>query len=254
VTYPPQPPDPYGQQYPPPPPPPNPGQQQYPPPNPYPQQPQYGQPYDQQPQYGQPQYGQQPYGQQPGPYGQFGPQFPGGMPPRKPSSARTLLIVLGVVVVAGLALGGMVWFNATNAPKDTTVAVGTSTTHAPASTTTHSAPSSGNSSSSGGSTPSEAKAVADRFVAAVNQHDADAAVQLVCPADRDEYSKVSAAPNSVFDPSTNSHMELTSIAGTDSTHATAKIHTVGTKNGEQKSQDATMLITKQSGGWFVCNT
>ena len=96
--------------------------------------------------------------------------------------------------------------------------------------------------------------MADRFVAAVNQRDANAATQLVCAADRDEYAKVATAPNSVFDPNINTHMELTSIAATDSTHATAKIHTVGTKNGEQRSQDATVLITKQSGGWFVCNS
>jgi hypothetical protein len=239
VTHPPQP-DPYGQQYPPPPPPPGYSQQQYPPPapppNPYPQQPQYG---------------QQPYGQQPG---QFGQQFPGGMPPQPPRkpNAKPLLIVLGVIVVSGLAFGGMVWFDNTSAQQHSTSA-GTSTTHAPAGTTTHSAPSSGSSSGSGGGAPSEAKAVADRFVAAVNKHDADAAVQLVCAADRDEYAKVAAAPNSVFDPSTNSHMELQSIAQADSTHATAKIHTVGTKGGEQKSQDATLLVTKQAGGWFVCN-
>ncbi|MFC0542260.1 Rv0361 family membrane protein [Kutzneria chonburiensis] len=235
MTYPPQPPQgPYGQQYPPPPPPPpGYGQQQYPPPNPYPQQPQYGQ-----------------FGQQPG---QFGPQFPGGMPPRKPSYAKPLLILLGVLVVSALAVGGVVWFDTANAPQHT-ASTGTSTTHAPARTTTHSAPSSGSSSGSGGSAQSEAKAVADRFVAAVNKHDADAATQLVCPADRDEYAKVAATPNSVFDPSTNTHMELTSIAQTDSTHAAAKIHTVGTKNGEQRSQDATVLVTKQSAGWFVCNT
>jgi flagellar basal body-associated protein FliL len=240
VTYPPQPPGPHGQQYPPPPPPPGYGQQQYPPPNPYPQQPP------------QPQYGQQPYGQQPG---QFGQQFPGGMPPRPPrkSNTKVLLIVLGVVVVPLLAFGGVVWWVWSNPQPKTTASAGASTTHTSAPTTTHSAPTSG-SSSSGGSAPTEAKAVADRFVAAVNKHDADAATQLVCAADRDEYAKVAATPNSVFDPSTNTHMELTSIAKTDSTHATAKIHTVGTKNGEQRSQDATVLITKQSAGWFVCNT
>jgi hypothetical protein len=49
-------------------------------------------------------------------------------------------------------------------------------------------------------------------------------------------------------------MEVKSISQTDSTHVSVQFHTVGTKNGEQKSQDAPGLITKQSGGWFLCNT
>lgn len=250
MTYPPPPSDPYGQQQYPPPPPPQPGYgQQYPPPNPYPQQQPYGRPY--------------PPPQQP-PYGQFGQPYPGGMPPQPPprsNSSRTILIVLGVVVVVGLGLGGIVWFNNANAPRDTTASVGTSTTRTPAPTTSHSSPTTSRtkstgsgSGSSGGSASSDAKTVADSFIAAVNNRDADAATRLVCPADRDEYAKTAASPHSVFDPATNSHMELTSLSQTDSTHAAANVHTEGTLNGEHRSQDATVVISKQSGGWFVCNS
>jgi hypothetical protein len=102
MTYPPQPPGPYGPQDPY-------GQQQPYGQDPYgQQQPQYGQdPYGQQ----QPQYGQQPYGQQP-PYGatqQYGapqwgqqPGYPAGPPEKK---SRTGLITT-LVIVAVLVIGG----------------------------------------------------------------------------------------------------------------------------------------------------
>jgi hypothetical protein len=183
------------------------------------------------------------------------------MPPQppRPNNTRTILIVLGVVVVVGLGMGGIVWFNNANAPQDTTVSVGASSTHTPAPTTTHSSPttsgtkSSGSGSGgSGGTVSGEVRTVANGFIAAVNKHDANAAVQYVCAADKDNYAKTAASPNSVFDPNTNSHMELTSLAQTDSTHAAAKVRTEGTLNGEHRSQDATVPMAKQSGGWFVC--
>jgi hypothetical protein len=225
VTYPPQPPQgPYGQQYPPPPPPPGYGQQQYPPPNPYPQQPQYGQP---------------PHGQQ------FGPQFPGGMPPRKPSYAKPLLILLGVLVVSGLAVGGVVWFDTANAQQHTTASTGTSTTH--------SAPSAGGS-GSGGAPSSSPKALAMAFVNAVNTHDADAALTLVCAKDHDTWAKSADGPKSVFNPANSARMEFKSVAQSDSTHAAAKVHTKGTIDGQPHDQDGTLTMLQQNGSWSICSS
>lgn len=222
MTYPPQPPpDPYGQQY--------------PPPNPYPPQPQYPQ---------QPPYGQQPYGQQPG---QFGQQFPGGLPPRPPrkSTGKVLLIVLGVVVVPLLVFGGVVWWVWSNPQPRTTASAGTSTTH--------SAPSAGGSGSSGAPSSSP-KALAMAFINAVNTHDADTALTLVCAKDHDTYAKSANGPKSVFNPNNDARMEFKSVAQSDSTHAAAKVHTKGTIDGQPHDQDGTLTMLQQNGSWTVCNS
>lgn len=247
MTYPPQPPDPYGQQYPPPPPQPGYGQQ-YPPPNPY------QQPYPQQP----PAYPQQP------PYGQFGQQppglYPGGVPPRPPRSnvGKVVAIMAGAVVLLGLAIGGVVWFNAANASQ-TTVSVATSTTHRPSTTTSHRTPSTtrsnpggGTGSGGGGAPAGSPQALADAFAAAVNHHDVSGAVALVCATDRDGYQKVAQSSNSIFGPNAQVTMTVKGVQQSDSTHASASMHTEGTVNGEPGSKDTSLPMVQQGGNWAVC--
>jgi hypothetical protein len=171
-------------------------------------------------------------------------------PPRK-SSAKPLLIVLGVVAVIGLVVGGVFLFNLGNGPNST--AAGTSTTHAPTGTTTHSAPSSG-SSSSGGAPSSSPKALANAFVAAVNSHNADAALPLVCAKDRDNYATTAQNANSIFNPANNAHMALNTVSQSDGTHASAKVHSEGTLGGKPQSQDGTINMVQQNGGWAICSS
>ncbi|QUQ63337.1 hypothetical protein [Kutzneria sp. CA-103260] len=241
MTYPPQPPDPYGQQYPPPPPQPGYGQPQYPPPPPNPYQ-QQQQPYPQ----------QQPYGQQPP------GMYPGGMPPRPPrGKAPVVLIVVGVVAVFGLIIGGMVWFAETNA--HTTVSVATSTrSTAPttsgrtSSTTRSPGTSSGGTGSTGGAATSSPQALANAFVAAVNNHDAKSAIALVCDTDRDGYTKAAQSPTSIFGPNAQVTMTVSDIQQTDSTHAGATLHTEGTVNGTPGSKTSGLPMVQLNGIWTVC--
>jgi hypothetical protein len=187
--------------------------------------------------------------------------YPGGLPPqppRKNNQGKVLLIVLGVAVVFGLAMGGIVWFNASNAPRNTTVSVGTSSTRTPAPTTSgHSSPtgstgSPGTGSGGSGTTASSPQALANSFVAAVNSHDLNSALALVCSTDRDGYAKAAQGPNSIFNPAAAVTMTLKGVQQTDSSHAGATVHTEGTLNGAAKSQDSNVPLVMRDGGWTVC--
>ena len=252
MTYPPQPPDPYGQQYPPPPPP-QPGYgAQYPPPPPPPN------PYQPYPQ--QQAYPQQPYPQQQ-PYGQFPPQqppgmYPGGLPPQPPrnNQGRALLIVLGVAVVIGLAVGGVVWFNAYNAPRSTTVSVGTSSAQTP--TTSHSSPTTRSSGTGAAGAPSgqgveSPEAVQLAYIGAVNSRQPNEVLALTCPKSHDALAGALNATDSIFGP--DAHV-IASPGQVTKNGASADIagHYSGLVNGKTVSRDFSLPVEQVSGRWFLC--
>ncbi|MFI9389148.1 hypothetical protein [Kutzneria sp. NPDC052558] len=255
MTYPPQPPDPYGQQYPPPPPQPGYGQPQYPPPAPNPYQQQQPPPYPQQQPYPpQQQFGQQPYGQQPPPG-----MYPGGMPPRPPRNTKPVVIIVVVVVaVLGLITGGVVWLIATNSRMSVSVGTTTSTSHAPTTSRTPSTTRSPSSSGSGGSGSgasgsgkSSPEDVQLAYITAVNGHAPNDALALTCPKSHDDLQAAISGSDSIFAPDAQviaTPGKVTKIG----TGADISGHYSGYLHGKAVNKDFTLPVEQISGHWFLC--
>ncbi|WP_434451872.1 Rv0361 family membrane protein [Lentzea sp. E54] len=219
MTYPPQPPGPYGQQ-----PPPGYGQQ----PGPYGQQgPQSG---------GFPQqgYGQPgPYGQQPG-YGGFG-----GPPPKKSNAGLIIGVVVGVLVLVGGGITAAVMLSGNDSGGSTTA-------------------SSDSGDSSSGDADADVRKVAQDYIAAVTAKNESRIKSLSCKAVLDEYEELakSATPEQkrLVEELENAPSPRITYKGATVSGSEAKVrfNTVTSYGGQPQSTDVEYTFKKESGKWTYC--